>query len=1600
MTPSADHARRPFRVVAVNVNGLRGHSKRKAFFAWLQKQRHDVVLLSETHSKDDGDTQGWLQQGAGPGRPWQGHAFCAHNADGSGRAGVAVLLSSQIVGQGATEPSIEYQDEGGRAIRVEWTTPWGQRMAAVAVYAPADPTARPAFLSTTYLEALEAGQQSASLIVGGDFNCSMTAADVRPVEGTDPAASSRMRGAQELRDANEEAGLVDVWRLQHPNVQQPTHCQASSAGRIDYVFLSRDLVEEGWVKRTTQHGRFPSDHRPVEARLQPPAMPAPGPPRWRFPNHLLGDPDFVTALGEGMDTVLQHQQQLRPRQDPGTEFEQLKAHTVAMAKAVQQARYRRRTAALRTLRGSVRVAQRAYEAHPTDATQANLLHAEQALTSHEQQQHEQQAAAMEPLWELYGERPNGWFFQLGKQPHEPQVISHVARPGSSGETVSTATAAGAAVAADILADYFAPEKGGLFSCSTTEPQCQQDMLQSLDMQLSEQEQQQCHGPTEDGSITLEEAAAALASLPRGKAPGSDGLTYEFYAAFWSRLGAPLVAAFNHAFSQEQGMLSAQQRLGVIVLIHKGGGKPREQPSSYRPITLLNCDTKLVAKLLTLRISGVLGSVIDETQTAFVPGRDIGDNVLLHIEEIEYAAEVHQPGCVLFLDFSQAYDRLDRGWLRLCMQSMRFPASTMRWVQLLLAGTQGCVSINGGHTSRTFDIPSGCAQGSPISPLLFTIAAQPLAAKCRAVQAAALLGFESISLPDGSPAPPSHQHADDTSLHAANRRSANVLLQQAVEPFCRASGARLNRGKCQGMELGSSTPFVGTDPDSGVPFPDTQQQPIRHLGILLSAQGVMQHAEQLFRERLQTITWRCWQWAKQDLTLMGRALVAKQMMASVVSYHAQFVPVPEQLMTRIHRRITAFVLGKGCLTEQQLTQRQDSPPAAVACLPTSMGGISQVDVRAHTAAMQAKVPAALLHPKRAAWKAFMRANLHRALPGLGEAVLVQQSKQPLARATARLGLRHRAYLSAFQATGMQRHTPHDAMSRQQIQLELLVGNHSVGRASDGLMLPTASSVPRPLPQQAGATVGEVLGSLSLQPGADPVVLPAAWRHTLQQGDSDDCWRTNPSDEWVVHSTTEGSSAAYRVQHDGSLKEAELPEEADTSTWAPCCVVDTAQLTHPTGVLRRQQQAEAQQQQQQQQQQPPEPALFLVGRWDTIRVDPSVWGFGHHMGVLQFTVRAATQRLLQHQCSRANPKGWVPGVGVRPRLWRDRDGAEAPQTGLQQLEAGQKRRFEERLAASNAAGSSGSTHSGGNANQFSDTALAAAYHAPWMAPSQPRQLPRQRAADRASAITAQRQQQQQQQQQPSAPARDDLADPLTGHTDDVDTAQHAWVAAYKRAANKQLPHRLRELGWRVLHAGVEVGARRMLRARSTDTAQQFTCQHPQCQQQQEPPLETTSHALLTCPAAAAAWQWFARRVWQKVQPGAEVQVSSARLMLLDDCSAWAPPQDKAQLWTHLRLLMLETLWQMRCSLNTGGAVHTAQAAACSFKAKMQRQIRMDWLRVDSDIRLEAGVPAMQLNGRDPTLTKRAFDAKWGRLVRYVQGAPLADISTASLAQPTAA
>ena len=102
---------------------------------------------------------------------------------------------------------------------------------------------------------------------------------------------------------------------------------------------------------------------------------------------------------------------------------------------------------------------------------------------------------------------------------------------------------------------------------------------------------------------------------------------------------------------------------------------------------------------------------------------------------------------------------------------------------------------------SFPERSGVQQGSPLSPLLYVIAAQPLASHLRRQSQLGII--RPITMPDGQPAPVSHQHADDTSLHVLQPRDAQVAIDTSIDLFCAAS---CSQPECQKVSslLGSAT----------------------------------------------------------------------------------------------------------------------------------------------------------------------------------------------------------------------------------------------------------------------------------------------------------------------------------------------------------------------------------------------------------------------------------------------------------------------------------------------------------------------------------------------------------------------------------------------------------------------------------------------------------------------------------------------------------------------------------------------------------------------------------------------------------------------------
>ena len=113
----------------------------------------------------------------------------------------------------------------------------------------------------------------------------------------------------------------------------------------------------------------------------------------------------------------------------------------------------------------------------------------------------------------------------------------------------------------------------------------------------------------NNKMTKEECFKTINKMSYNKTPGNDGLTVEFYKAFWNELGDFMVHSFH--LSYEVGELSTSQKQAVIILLDKG--KDRILIKSWRPISLLNVDFKILSKTLAEQLKKVLPNIIHPEQ---------------------------------------------------------------------------------------------------------------------------------------------------------------------------------------------------------------------------------------------------------------------------------------------------------------------------------------------------------------------------------------------------------------------------------------------------------------------------------------------------------------------------------------------------------------------------------------------------------------------------------------------------------------------------------------------------------------------------------------------------------------------------------------------------------------------------------------------------------------------------------------------------------------------------------------------------------------------------------------------------------------------------
>ena len=360
----------------------------------------------------------------------------------------------------------------------------------------------------------------------------------------------------------------------------------------------------------------------------------------------------------------------------------------------------------------------------------------------------------------------------------------------------------------------------------------------------------------DKELSLNDLTEALKDMKPGKSPGVDGLGPEFYRCFWDELGPKLLETLN--YSIQNGELPMSLRRAAITLLQKENKDPL-LVKSYRPVSLLNCDYKILSKATAKRITPLLQNLININQAGCLKGRYIGQNIRIVEDLLDLTDEQYMPAILLQLDFEKAFDSIEWDFLFEVLKKFNIGEFVIKIIKLCYTNIFSTV-LNNGYSTAWFRLFRGVRQGCPLSAALFIMCVEVLAEIIRANT-----GIKGVQL-EGKELKLS-QFADDTTCFVTNEASVAELFA-TIEIFTKHSGLKLNKEKTQLIWLGSWK--TRTDTIANL---ELKQESFNMLGITL---GYNKQAcqQKNFDAKIEKMSKQMQIWKQRDLSMLGKILVCK------------------------------------------------------------------------------------------------------------------------------------------------------------------------------------------------------------------------------------------------------------------------------------------------------------------------------------------------------------------------------------------------------------------------------------------------------------------------------------------------------------------------------------------------------------------------------------------------------------------------------------------------------------------------------------------------------------------------------------------------------
>ena len=538
-----------------------------------------------------------------------------------------------------------------------------------------------------------------NILIGGDFNCTDSAID--------KANGSLDKSSKQLFDLKVSLSLQDIWRHYNPGRVEYSYIDPSRRGynsRIDLWLGSKNIVSSSNLCVLSWSPA--PDHRSVVLEIKIKCN-LRGKGYWKLNNSVLGEENYKEGIIKLFDDAMETYGDDVPK-CLLWEFLKIKIKEFSIMYCTMKSRNNKenikdleaRLDAIDNLNDSQSCDQ--YVERKNIKQQLDQLYETKAKGYH---------VRSRAKWVECGERSTSYFLGLEKARQSANCIDCLK------DTDGTEHHDDAGIL-NVARSFYQD----LYKSNASKDD---DIDKYFDSLTKEKSFNDTDSSVCEGLVTIQECTVAIDKMKQNKSPGLDGITVEFYQAFWPLLGNFLIGVYNESY--QRGSLPESQRMAVLLFIFKKGDE--EKIENYRPISLTNVDYRILAFTLAQRMQKIVGTMISHDQSAYIKGRYMGTNIRLVSDIIDYFDMMGDSGFLLMLDFKKAFDSLEWNFLLRSLQYFNFGPSFIKWIETIYWKPEAFIK-NNGHISDTFKIFRGIRQGCPVSAILFILCVEVLGIKIR------------------------------------------------------------------------------------------------------------------------------------------------------------------------------------------------------------------------------------------------------------------------------------------------------------------------------------------------------------------------------------------------------------------------------------------------------------------------------------------------------------------------------------------------------------------------------------------------------------------------------------------------------------------------------------------------------------------------------------------------------------------------------------------------------------------------------------------------------------------------------------------------------